>query len=234
MKNLFLFVSLTFLLSSCSTLRPGVVQFSESPSEIFTKSSLKEYLRTNQNPKIVLRVPDSAKDATTEERYSKTEVYNSIEKELLKSGFDVRDRGLFNEILRKTETSDYSKIRELTDTELILELVSLNTNVEYHTNKYYTPGKRKEKKLYQGNITLYGASTEFKLILVKTNEIAGTYQFNYAPCTQGCEYQIDASGKVYRRRSGKLSEVPDYEFVETDLLVEFMKKSTQELIKNMK
>lgn len=232
MKNLFLFFIFLILFTSCFKVQKAIVTFSETSPDIYTKLSLRKFFQSNPNPKIVLRVPQSAKDATTEESFSHSNVYNAIEKELLKAGFNVRDRGLFNEILEKTNTTDYSKITDLTDTDLILELVNLRSDIEYRTNKYETPKKRKQRKLTGGSITLYGASAEFKIILIKTNEVAGSYEFNYAPCTQGCPYYVDAQGKIFRRVQGRMSEIPSYENVETDFLVEFMSKSTKQLIEN--
>jgi len=215
-------------------MKRGVVTFSDKENEIFTKESLKSFLRANPNPKIVLRVPKSADNPTSEDSFSRTDVYNAIEKELLKAGFNVRDRGLFNEILGKTATNDYSKIKELTDTDLILELVSLKTDIEYHTNKYKSYKKNKNMKLSNGNITLYGALADFKVILVNSNELAGAYEFNYAPCTDGCGFYINANGNIFKRRDGKFSEIPAYEIIETDLLIDFMKIATKELIGNLK
>jgi hypothetical protein len=233
MKQILILALLFSFFTSCFQMQKGIVTFSETSPETFTKLSLRKFLQSNPNPKIVLRVPQSAKDATTEESFSQSNVYNAIEKELLKSGFNVRDRGLFNEILKKPTTTDYSKIRELTDTDLILELVNLRTDIEYNTNKYVTSKKGKKRKLTSGNITLYGASAEFKIILINSNEVAGSFEFNYAPCTQGCGYYINEKGNVFKRSNGKISEIPSYEHVETDFLVEFMSESTRELIENL-
>ncbi len=232
MKRILILVLFFSLFSSCFKVQRGIITFSETSPDIYTKLSLRKFFQSNPNPKIVLRVPQSAKDATTEESFSHSNVYNAIEKELLKSGFNVRDRGLFKEILKKPSITDYSKMKDLTDTDLILELVNLRTDIEYSTNEYVTPKKGKKRKLTSGNITLYGASAEFKIILINTNEVAGSYEFNYAPCTRGCPYYINEQGKVFKRREGRITEVPSYENVETDFLVEFMSASTRELIEN--
>ena len=70
-------------------------------------------------------------------------LFNAIEKELLRENFRVRDRGLFNELLSKSQTSDYSKIKELTNTDIILEVVNINPSVLYTTNKVTVVGKKK-------------------------------------------------------------------------------------------
>jgi len=168
---------------------------------------------------------------TEEENFSLSPIYNAIEKELLKEGFNVRDRGLFNEILEKSRNNDYSSIKELTDTDLILEVVGIDVNVEYNTNKYKDRMGR-EKKVY-GNIRLNGATVEFKTILVESNELAGIYKFNYAPCVNGCEYYIDPYGKLYKASSGT-KEIQPYVLVETNALENFMSKCTKDLINELR
>ena len=72
------------------------------------------------------------------------EIYNAIEKELLKENYSVRDRGLFNELLSKAQTTDYSKIKELTNTDIILEVVNIDPSVVYTTNRVTLVGSKKD------------------------------------------------------------------------------------------
>jgi hypothetical protein len=220
------------LLSGCSpSRRLGTVKFQPKSSEIFTKSSLNQFLHETPDPKIVLRIPTESTVTTEEALFSLTPVYNSIEKELIKAGITVRDRGLFNQVLENSENNDYLALKDRTDTDLILELVGLDVNVEYSTNKYVDSRGRDKKVL--GRIRLNGAKVEFKIILVHNNELAGTYSFNYAPCVDGCEYYIDNYGHLYRGLSGS-KEIPLYELVETNALETFMSNCTKDLIKELK
>jgi len=157
-------------------------------------------------------------------------LYNAIEKELVKQNFSVRDRGLFNELLNKSQTSDYSKIKELTNTDIILEVVNMDLSVLYATNKIITVGTKKET-VKLGNIDYKekGASSEFKVILVKTNEIAGTYKYNYTPCENGCEI---GTFKFTGKRGNKKIELR--ETVEINTMEEFVKLSTKKLIQSFK
>lgn len=93
-----------------------------------------------------MRVPNNNDKATSNTSTSKNNdvFYNTIEKELLKENFSVRDRGLFNELLSKSQTSDYSKIKELTNTDIILEVVNLDPSVLYTTNKVTVVGTKKK------------------------------------------------------------------------------------------
>jgi len=243
MKHLSLII-ITFLFIGCGGIgtRLGKVRLTNRQPEVFTSNSLKGLLQRTQKPSIVLRIPVETSKATTETRFPLSTVYNAIEKELLKGGFTVRDRVLFNELLAKSQTNDYSKIKELTNTDLILEVVDFNTSVEYLTNKYYTTSKRgkiKESTLERGQIKLYGASTEFKVIIVNSNEISGNYKFNYTPCSSAldnCEYIIDDNGKLYiNTASGKNKKVVQpYEFIESSFMENFMAQSTRDLINQLK
>ena len=158
-------------------------------------------------------------------------LYNAIEKELLRQGFSVRDRGLFNELLSKSQTSDYSKIKELTNTDLILEVVQILIQpVVYTTNKVTLVGKKKEtQQIGKVDYKQYGASVEFRIIMVKNNEIAGTYKYNYQPCATGCEI---GTFKFSGKRSKQ--QVVLKETVSVNTLEEFIKLCTQDLIKSFR
>lgn len=135
----------TFLLTSCSS-STKIIKFPKQPDEVFANKNLNEFFISNKTPNIVLRVPNNNDKATSNTSNNKDNnvLYNSIEKELLKQGFSVRDRGLFNELLSKSQTNDYSKIKELTNTDVILEVVNIDPAVVYTTNKVTIVGKRKE------------------------------------------------------------------------------------------
>lgn len=77
-----------------------------------------------------------------------------------------------------------------------------------------------------------GARAEFKLILLNENEIAGTYKFNYAPCTNGCNYTIDYFGNLYSQRN-KTNKVEPYEVMSNNINP-FIIRCTQDLINEIK
>ena len=225
-----IFVASVFAVSlfvSCSSATK-IVKFPTVPDETYANPNLKDFFKANRNPNIVLRVPNNNDKATSNTSTSKNNdvLYNTIEKELLKENFSVRDRGLFNELLGKSQTSDYSKIKELTNTDIILEVVNIDPSVLYSTNKVTLVGSKKEVEQI-GNINYKekGASVEYKVILVKNNEIAGTYKFNYKPCPNGCELTtFKFSGRSYNRK------IELRETVEINTMEEFMKLTTKKLI----
>lgn len=224
-------LSISFLailiLASCSSGRK-IIKFPTVPDETYANSNLKEFFKNNKFPNVVLRVPNNNDKATSNTSTSKNNdvLYNSIEKELLRENFSVRDRGLFNELLNKSQTSDYSKIKELTNTDIILEVVNIDPSVVYSTNKVTVVGAKKETEQI-GNVDYKekGASVEYKVILVKNNEIAGTYKFNYKPCPDGCELTTFRFTGKRNNRNIELKET-----VEINTMEEFMKLTTKKLI----
>ena len=214
-------------LASCSSGKQ-IIKFPTVPDETYANPNLRDFFKSNRNPNIVLRVPNNNDKATSNTSTSKNNdvLYNTIEKELLRENFSVRDRGLFNELLSKSQTSDYSKIKELTNTDIILEVVNIDPSVLYTTNKVTVVGTKKEtEKIGNTDYKEKGASVEYKVILVKNNEIAGTYKFNYKPCPDGCEL---TTFKFTGRNNNKKIELK--ETVEINTLEEFMKITTKKLI----
>ena len=102
----------------------GTVKLPEKNDETFRKPSLTKILQATKNLSIVLRTPGTLTKLLDEQKYSTNSIYTTVEKEFVKAGMIVRDRGLFQQVLENT-TADYSKIKELTETDLILEIVGL-------------------------------------------------------------------------------------------------------------
>lgn len=222
---------LLLIFTSCSSSKK-IIRFPKAPDEVYANNNLKEFFKTNKTPNIVLRVPNNNDKATSNTSNNKDNnvLYNAIEKELLRHGFSVRDRGLFNELLSKSQTSDYSKIKELTNTDVILEVVNIDPAVIYTTNKVTIIGKKKEsEQIGKIDYKKYGASVEYRIIMVKNNEIAGSYKYNYEPCSNGCEIgTFNFSGKKSNQ------QVVLKETVSVNTMEEFIKLCTQDLIKSFR
>ena len=229
--NSFIILALLGISGCTASRRSGTVTFQPNPPEIFIKNSLKTFIQGNDDPKIVLRVPTEGLTTTEDQNLSVSLIYNAIEKELLKGGFKVRDRGMFNEILEESQNEDYSSIKELTDTDIILEIVGLDINVEYSIDKYIDRRGR-EKKVF-GNIVLNGATVEFKTILVETSELVGTYEFNYVPCVKGCQYYIDDFGVLYNAQARTDAVAPNAR-IQTSALKNFMSSCTRDMIAELR
>ena len=228
MKKNYLLLAAFFILAGCSSIM--MIKYPKLPDDVYANNNLKDYLKSNRSPKIVLRVPNSSDKATsnTVNAQNNNVLYNTIEKEFLKEGFSVRDRGLFNEIIDKSKSTDYSKIGEETNTDLILEVVNINPTVQYSTNKITVlSGGKTSEMVQQVDYKKTGASIEFRLIMVKNNEIAGNYKYNYTPCIEGCpltDWSYNKHTKVLELK----------ETVAVNALEEFIKNCTQDLIRSFK
>lgn len=228
-KLLLMFVSL-FLLTGCSSTKS--IKFSDKENDVYTTDNLKQFLKTNKSPKVVLRVPNTSVNTTAQENVDY--LYNSIENQLLASGFVVRDRQLFNQIIGNDNNSiDYEKIKEKSDTDLIIELTKLDPSILYETNTYYDK-KNREKTETLGTHERYGASVEFKVVSIANNEYAGMYKFNYTPCTEGCVVSKSFKDLRKEEKARKKKDEEPYEGVEHDVLEEFIKNATKQLVAEMR
>jgi hypothetical protein len=232
MTRLLITVTLSAIIFSGCSSGKKIIKFATVPDETYANPNLKQFFKENRNPNIVLRVPNNNDKATSNTSTNRNNdvLYNTIEKEFLKENFSVRDRGLFNELLSKSATSDYSKIKELTNTDIILEVVSINPSVLYTTNKVTTVTSKKEiEKIGSIDYKDKGASVEYKVILVKNNEIAGTYKYNFKPCLGGCELTTFK----FTGKNNSLKPVLR-ETVEINTLEEFLKMTTKRLISSFR
>ena len=231
MNRIFITILLVLVVaSSCSSTK--YLKFTKTPDEIVTTPSLKQFLANNKSPKVVLRVNAASYSVTKDENVDY--LYNAIENQLLASGFVVRDRQLFNQIIGNDDNNiDYEKLKAKSDTDLIIELTKLDPQILYETNKYYTSSGEEKVEQY-GKRREYGASIEFKVILIESNEFAGIYNFNYTPCVEGC--QISKSTKEYMReqRKKKKEGPKGYEGMERNDLEDFIKLATIQLVKEMR
>jgi len=229
-KNILLLFAIVLIVSSCSSSKS--IRFSKKPDDIVKTESLKNFLSINKNPKVVLRVNEASYTVTENENIDY--LYNAIENQLLASGFIVRDRQLFNQIIgNKDNNVDYEVLKNKSDTDLIIELTKLDPKIKYSTNKYFN--KNNDEKIEQSYVhERYGASVEFKVVLINSNEFAGVYKFNYTPCTEGCVIKKSMSELTKERRAREKNGPKGYEGVEKDELEIFIKDATQQLVAEMR
>lgn len=243
-----LLISVTLFIATSCGIKKGFLKFDKRNDEVFATSKIKEFMRKNPRPSIVLRVPNTNTDALQSDQNSY--IYTAIEKELLKADFDLKDRGLFNQVVNSQQGLDYSKISQLTGTDLILELVKINPKISISTNKAYTKdGIPKLTKDF--NYTRDGASIEFKIIIVKNNDFGGSYTFNYTPCQDdsylndcNCQVGYKKSGKFYsdidvnfcdeNEEKPKKKEQSSYQTIPQDLFESFVREGVKKVIASIK
>jgi len=140
--------------------------------ERITKPELATLLQRGRTPKVVLRVPAPRSELAGEQAKvadEQSQAYNIIERELLRAGYTVRDRGLLGEILAKNPMADYSAIRQQIDTDLILEIVSLG-RYDMTTHEYQEVENGEKGQLPQP-LRITGWRMEARIILVESGEI---------------------------------------------------------------
>lgn len=237
MKKIMTCLLLSSVLLSCSSTK--TLKFSQKQDDIINTETLKGFLVTNKNPKVVLRIPQATYMVTEAENKNAPEenydyLYNAIENQLLASGFVVRDRQLFNQIIGNDDnTIDYKKLKEQSDTELIIELTKLDPKILYETNKYFDNNNNERVEKYH-KYKEYGASVEFKIVLINSNEFAGVYRFNYTPCVDGCVISKSFKDIKKELKLFKKKGVKPYEGVERDVLEDFIKDATKKLVAQMR
>jgi hypothetical protein len=230
LNKLLTVLSLIVIASSCSTSK--ILRFNQKEDNIIKTESLRNFLASNKNPKVVLRVNDATYTVTEDENVDY--LYNAIENQLLASGFIVRDRQLFNQIIGNNDnTIDYAVLKDKSDTDLIIELTKLDPQVIYKTNKYYN--KNNEEKVEPSTThKRFGASVEFKVVLISSNEFAGIYKFNYTPCVDGCIISKTLTETTKERKAREKEGTKPYEGVEKDEFEIFIKDATVKLVSKMR
>ena len=243
MKNLFLFFvsSIYLIFISCGTSKEVVVtkqqlkfiKFNEKKPEVVLSETLKSFFNKTPNPRVVLRVPSENKSVTSEDINSNK--YNIIEKELVKNGFIVRDRAIFNEVLSKTsENTDYSKLKGATETDLIIEIINHKKDVPFVTNKYQN--ENGESFIFANGKTVpaTGTSIEFRIIMLSKNEFAGSVRIFSTPCSKGKGCLDPSSNFNYRSTNNNTSV--GYEILNSEQEVDdaFYQESATKLIRILK
>ncbi len=221
-------IFLVVLASFFSGCYQGYVQFVPPEPELVQTSGLREFMQSHTPPKIVLRVPDPELVAT--ESGNNDLLYAAIEEEFIKAGFQVSDRALFEEIMSRSDDKiSYVEMSRRTNTDMILELVKLDMDVSYKTNKFYT--YEGEQRLFPDNesVSAVGAKVTFRFILIKNNELAGHFTFHYAPCPDGCAVEVSLNSAYLKKESFSYEGI-FYQTVETDALEEFVRAATRDLI----
>ncbi len=178
-----MFAVLTLAVSAGCAMHVVVAPGLPSP-DVVTRPALADYIRATPSPTIVLRVPTPQGQVAQEQRQQGNEtldqIYNLLEKELVKANFAVRDRGLLDAIVRSGQNLDYPLILARTNAELILEIVSIKPH-DYNTPEYVLADTQTRGALTTGTFPIQGWRFECKVTLVSTGEIGGMYTIDVAP-----------------------------------------------------
>jgi hypothetical protein len=192
------------LSSAAAAATHVVVQPRVPPPDNVTQPALLTFMKTVRNPTIVLRVPAPQTLVTQAQGQQGSadlgEGYLTIEKELVKAGFTVRDRGLLVEILRSNQNLDYGVIQQKIDAQLILEIVSIQRR-SYGNDVYVEANRHREGRLRRGEFPISGWHFESRIIMVSSGEIGGIYTVDVAP--EGLHFLVSGSDTFNATPQGK-------------------------------
>lgn len=204
-----------------------IVNYQAKAPEVFTAASLAGLLNGPGAPSVMVRAIDRVDKNENIRESTFGQIYSAIENVLLKEGFTVRDRTLFNKIANSTGPTDYSKLKDITGTDLILEIINIDPAAVYSTNTITLAYKKHQKKQVQDiSYRRYGAAAAYRLIIVKNNEIAGVYKYNYNPCANGCETDSFSFEKKNALQTVSGQPVPG------ERLVEFIAQSIRDMVRS--
>ncbi len=231
MKNRIRFIGLTLLVLMMSCKYSLVtVQPQPKKNDITISPEMRELkttLQTTKSLSVVLRVPSASDKVTAEQAAQNAELYNRIERNLLKAGFTVRDRGLLESLLKSGQTN-YEEIGKKIQTDMIIEILTLNFNED---NLIYNVVNKKDKKtvVLHNPVNAAIARLDCKLTIVNKGLMGGVLTLYKTACTEGCDFEyFHANAKsTYLRLKGtprsaweyklkfppsidKLSDVSDY------------------------
>lgn len=164
--------------------------------ENFTNEQLRNYIKKNESPAIVVRSFSASNSISSNSSSSSDRLCSLLELGLAKNNFDIRDRALFESVATSEQTSkSYEDIYAATHVDLLMEIVSYSVNDLYMVSGYYDQfGKyQKFEPVNEGNskapnwifpkYTFRGMSLNIKVTLLKDNVVGGSYSYSYVPCS---------------------------------------------------
>lgn len=165
-----------------------LISYHKKGNDIYINNRLKHFVKENPSPKIVLRVLPTPANAAASGYSAYNLLYSTMEKALLKEGFIVRDRMLFNAVFDKNTGTSYGAIQNNTDTDIIMEVLNIDTAVINTTDTLLLAyHKKQQKKVQSLPYRAYGAVIEYRLIMMKENDITAALTYYYTPCVDGCD-----------------------------------------------
>jgi hypothetical protein len=239
MQGLVVVVAVAIGIASCRPRGPRVAAAPPAPKKIkieqkvadnFTNPALKRFVTDNEGSSVVVRDPKAASGSVSGVQ-DNSRVCSLIEQGLLRSGFNVRDRLIFEQMVSKMDNFDAKQLHEKTGTDLIFEITNISR--ESYPVDGYTMGERKipfkcieDAEDKNGNPIIdkrgnpvkrsvpcskyfYGYSIEIKVLMLEDNRQGGLYKYYYVPCSEGegCDYvKMDANNTLYFRTSKENKE----------------------------
>ena len=202
-KIYFILIAATALiLTSCGSVN-GLVKTVNKPNDVVMTADLRAFIAENKMPSVVLRVPYSTTKVSEQEQKDlekNTSFYNDLERNLLKAGYTVRDRGLLNNLLQ-TGQADYAELGKKIQTDIIIEILSVNFGADNKRQTFTNTKKNREENAAYWGATLNprGAIVECKIIIVDKGLTGAIATLYYTTCTDGCYFTMKpkTSGPIF-------------------------------------
>jgi hypothetical protein len=185
--------------------QPSQISIKSDPPDVYTDKSFENMMKTpDYKPSVVVRNTVSGGSDANSAR-----MVALFESGLTRNQFDVKDRGLFERVLKSysenNQAINYVDLSEKTQTDLLFEITDYTID-DYYEVKTYLSGNREVPFVYRKpdasdpkgkrKILVYpiyefrGMSIAIKVVVLKDNTIGGTYRYFYVPCSEedgGCE-----------------------------------------------
>jgi hypothetical protein len=183
MKIVGLVLSVVFLIS-CAAYQARVKTNVAADNEIVISPELRDLLAVNPKPKIVIRVPNPPSNVTAAEKFNT--YINVIEKTFLRAGFVVRDRALL-ENLMKTGKADYQSIKNTIDTDLFIDILSLEFEIPNNVGTFYNITQKRDGKFAtpENYVNCQKAKLECRVTIAEKGQLGGLFTLYHCPCDTG-------------------------------------------------
>jgi len=236
------------LLSSCgSSITARKINIPPNYGENFTTTpTLKRFMSDVENQEASVVVRDFSVAGSVSGVTGSSTISSLVERGLMTNHKNPRDRSLFESAVEKMQNNNYKdvgqyyrELRKTTGTDLIFEIYAYP--VPHYVSEFYDQNGRthdfeidvsKNYTVSRGYY-LYGFSIEIKVIFLEDNRVAGIYQYEYVPCTQGCNvvdysfnelrYKMPETGQQFRARTMVKGETWE-DFLDMDVVSDFISK----------
>ncbi|HQK39143.1 MAG TPA: hypothetical protein PLO52_03390 [Flavobacterium alvei] len=228
MKQNLIKLVLVFLLSSKLLVAQKFIKLDPTPNSFTSKKPISSVYQSKNEINVVLR--NSSYDFTNENdnsnSYTSNLLFNTIEKEFIKYGLNVKDAALYK--MDKNTTDN--------NVDIMIDLAVVEV-IKYHTNYFIKKHDGKTSDDIE-SLTLNGYKYDFRIVDPRSNEVLGYYTFNFTPCTQGCQITIHRAGKNYvefvKKKYAKYKGAWQSQATEDEDYIDFCKLVATSLIKVLK
>lgn len=194
---------LCLAVGSGSVYYPHTLTTKQPTDEIIITPEFRLFLKENQITNIVLRTPYSASNigqADVSRLQDEEYIYSQIERNLVKSGYTLRDRGLLNSLLASGIT-DYTELGRKIQVEAIIEITSID--FQYPKTFLSITRQMKNKKppvsvnteAQREHLDCFVTQLSGKIIIVSKG-ISGAFFTLYSPSPS--QYSFFSDNQLYK------------------------------------